>query len=295
MEIGFNPIGFAASADPLMITKIARKAEEVGFSTVWTGEHVATMSDYTSRYPYSADGKAPLPSMDIEILDAFVSLTYAAAHTETIRLGTGVSILPMHNPVILAKTVASVDKVSRGRVVLGIGVGWLQEEFEALGVPWPRRGKRADEYIRVMKELWSEGESNFEGEFCNFSGVHLYPKPVQRPHPPLIIGGNSDAALQRAGQLGDGWYGYEVSPSVASDMIERIRKIAADSGRDPAELRFVVSPGFNVSIGVQELEQYHQAGVDEILFTSIQTDPDLVDRNLDEIAEQLIPTAKAIG
>jgi len=209
---------------------MARSAEDAGFESLWTVEHVVYPDDYRSTYPYSADGKMPAqPSTPIP--DPLIWLAYVASVTTSIRLATGILILPQRNPVVLAKELATLDLMSEGRVELGIGVGWLREEFEALGVPWERRGARTDEYVAAMRSLWASDGASFEGEFASFTRVSSNPKPAQSQIP-IVIGGHSRAACERAGRLGDGFFPGKGSPAELREMVDIVRQTAADHGRD---------------------------------------------------------------
>ena len=182
----------------------AQAAEKAGFESLWTVEHVVYPDDYASTYPYSADGRMPaLPSTPIP--DPLIWLAYVASVTTTLRLATGILILPERNPVVLAKELATLDHLSGGRVELGIGVGWLKEEFDALGVPWERRGARTDEYVAAMRALWATDGATFDGEFASFTRVSSNPKPPGGAVP-IVVGGHSRAAAERAGRLGDGLF-----------------------------------------------------------------------------------------
>jgi probable F420-dependent oxidoreductase len=250
MQIGFFAVGIGPSADPELLALTARAVEHCGFHSLWTGEHVVLVSQYASKYPYSQDGRMPLPTTKVDFLDPFATLTFAAAHTKTVRLGTGICLVPEHNPVVLAKQVASLDKLSGGRFDFGVGIGWLAEEFAAVGVPWERRADRTREYLKAMKLLWTEDEPEFTGEFCRFPKVCSYPKPVQKPHPPIIFGGESAPALRRVGEVGNGWFGVNVTPEDAKTKIARMRQYAQAAGRDPGKLHFTVSPGIGAPVQV---------------------------------------------
>jgi probable F420-dependent oxidoreductase len=194
-----------------LLGAVASESEERGIATLWVGEHVVTFDQYASRYPYAADGRMPAPSGS-GLLEPMVTLSYLAARTSTVRLGTAMLLLPQRNPVYTAKEVSSLDWLTGGRVDLGIGVGWLKEEFDALGVPWERRGVRTDEYVGVLKTLWCDDTSSFEGETYTLPPCEMFPKPVQLPHPPIHIGGETTAALRRAARFGQGWHTFNRSP-----------------------------------------------------------------------------------
>ena len=293
MQIGFFAIGIGPSADPELLARAARAVEQCGFYSLWTGEHVVLVSQYGSKYPYAQDGKMPLPSYKVDFLDPFATLTFAAAHTKKIRLGTGICLVPEHNPVVLAKQVASLDKLSGGRFDFGVGIGWLAEEFAAVGVPWERRADRTREYLKAMKLLWTEDEPEFRGEFCAFPKVCSYPKPIQKPYPPIIFGGESGPALKRVGEVGDGWFGVNVSPDLTKTMIERMRNHAKAAGRDPAKLHFSVSAGIGAPIGLDDVKLYRDAGVDQMIVGSIPRDLKTVQAEVEQLAEKIvIPAAK---
>ena len=195
--------------------------EERGFDSIWVAEHVVLFDEYASRYPYANDGRIPVRP-ESGILDPFAALSYLAAVTTRVRLGTGICLVPQRNPVYTAKEVATVDWLSGGRFDLGIGVGWLAEEFAALGVPFDRRGSRCRAYIDVMKTLWADPISEYSGEFYELAPTRQYPKPVQQPHPPIHFGGESDAALRRVADLGQGWYGFGLEPGEVKERISRL-------------------------------------------------------------------------
>jgi len=184
-------------------------------------EHVVLFDEYDSPYPYAEDGKIPAPP-EAGMVEPFTALSYLAAITDTVRLGTGICLLPQRNPVYTAKVVADLDWASGGRVDLGIGVGWLKEEFDVLQVPFEGRGARTDEYIGILKTLWTDEVSSFDGEIYPLQETRMYPKPVQSPHPPIHVGGESDAALRRAARHGQGWYGFNRPPAEVAVALEAL-------------------------------------------------------------------------
>src|ERR1700730_11313976 len=193
MQVGYFAVGIGSTVDPEWARTVATTAERLGFSTIWAPEHVVLLEQYASKYPYSS-GDFPAPP-DTAIADPFTTLAYAAACTTRIRLATGICLVPEHNPLVLAKTVATVDRLSGGRFIFGVGVGWLAEEFEALGVPFERRGQRTREYIDIMRKLWTERSRSYKGEFVKFTNVLSYPKPVSDKGGPLRFGGERTPAL----------------------------------------------------------------------------------------------------
>lgn len=261
MKIGFFAVGIGATVEPQVLRTVATAAERLGFATIWAPEHVVLVEQYASKYPYS-DGQFPGPP-EIPIADPFTTLAYAAACTSTIRLGTGICLVPEHNPLILAKTAATLDRLSGGRLIFGAGVGWLAEEFAALGVPFARRAARTREYIDVMRKLWTEQSSSHSGEFVNFSGVLSYPKPAQSNGIPVWFGGESAPALRRVAEYGDGWIGFKVSPAAASEKIRRIEEMLQANGRRRSDVTLAVSP-YTDPITPDDLPRYRDAGVDEV-------------------------------
>jgi len=191
--------------DPTKAVELLQAGEAAGFESAWTVEHTVVPAGYESAYPYSADGRMANGALDIPLPDPLIWMAYAAAATTNIKLGPDILIVPQHNPVVAAKQIATLDYMSAGRVLLGIGVGWLKEEFDAIGVPFEARGRRTDEYIAAMRELWSADAPTFKGEFVNFDGAYCRPQPVNKAVP-IIVGGHSKAAAKRAGRLGDGFF-----------------------------------------------------------------------------------------
>jgi probable F420-dependent oxidoreductase len=247
---------------PDLLEAVGRESESRGISTLWVGEHVVLFAEYASRYPYAADGKAPAPSGS-GLLEPMVTLSYLAACTKSVRLGTAMLLLPQRNPVYVAKEVSSLDWLSGGRVDLGIGVGWLKEEFEALGVPWERRGRRTDEYIEVLRTLWCDDVSSFAGETYQLPACEMFPKPVQRPHPPLHIGGETDAALRRAARTAQGWHTFNRSPEELKGGLDKLDQFLEVAGRSRKDLRVTVCPYFN-QLTPEVVERYAEAGADAV-------------------------------
>jgi probable F420-dependent oxidoreductase len=240
MRVGLHALGIGAGARPEVIRAVAIAAEEAGFATLWSGEHVVMVDEPESRYPYTADGTIAVPP-DADWLDPLLGLTFAAAVTSRIGLATGVLLLPEHNPVPLAKRAATLDVLSAGRFTLGVGIGWSAEEFAALGIPFARRGPRAAEYVAAMRELWSKDVASFTGEFTQFQGVRVNPKPVRARRLPIVVGGNSDPALKRAAAFGDGWYGFNVPADAVPGRIGALAGYCREHGRDLSELTVAVA------------------------------------------------------
>ena len=241
MRLGLHALGIGAGARRAVIDAVAVAAEARGFSTLWAGEHIVMVDRPESRYPYSADGKIAVPA-EADWLDPLVGLSFAAAATLRIELATGVLLLPEHNPLLLAKQAASLDVLSGGRLTLGVGIGWSREEFAALGVPFERRGQRAAEYVTAMRTIWHEDVASFDGEFVAFDSVRVNPKPVRNRRIPVVVGGNSDAALRRVASWGDGWYGFNLAGvDAVRERVDVLGELCREAGRDVRELRLTVA------------------------------------------------------
>ena len=235
---------------PEAAATIGTAAEQAGFDSLWTVEHVVVPREYASTYPYSGNGKMPGGS-DFDIPDPLIWLTWVAARTTTLRLGTGVVILPQRNPVILAKEVATLDMLSGGRVELGVGIGWLEEEFDILGASFPDRARRTEEYIAAMRALWSQDAATFSGETVTFADAISRPRPVDR-RVPVHIGGHSPAAARRAGRVGDGFFPAKGDvPTLVGEM----RKAAEEAGRDPDAIEVTASGAALLAGGEAALDE----------------------------------------
>jgi probable F420-dependent oxidoreductase len=232
MKVGLIPVNMGVQNVDDMIA-IARKAEEVGIESVWTFEHVMVPVDYESKYPYSPNGKMGAPP-ETPIVDPLIALASIAANTERLRLATGVNILPQRNPLYLAKQAASLDFVSKGRFMLGIGIGWLKEEFDALDAPFERRGARFDDYVSAMKKVWSGDVVEHQSDFVSWSGFKSFPLPVQKPHLPLVIGGTKGKAFERIARDGDGWYAPTAAAAELEPLLPRLQSACEAVGRDPS-------------------------------------------------------------
>src|SRR5580693_1873410 len=235
MRVGLHALGIGAGARPEVIRAVAMAAEAAGFATLWSGEHVVLVDQPRSRYPYSADGRIAVPPA-ADWLDPLLGLSFIAAVTTTIGLATGVLLLPEHNPVVTAKQAATLDVLSGGRLTLGVGIGWSAEEFAALGVPFARRGRRTAEYVAAMRALWADDVASFSGEFVRFDAVRVNPKPVRARRIPVVVGGNSDAALKRVAAFGDGWYGFNLTVDAALERAAALAGHCRQQGRNLDEL-----------------------------------------------------------
>ena len=230
MKIGIVSINVGGPATAEQMVEVVQHAEAVGIESVWTFEHVMIPTDYESKYPYAPSGKMGIPP-EGWFVDPLISLAHVAAATKTIRLGTGVNIFPQTNPLLFAKQAASLDVLSGGRLTLGLGIGWLAEEYQAMGTPFERRGARFDDYLEAVKKVWSGEVVEHESEFLSWHGYKSYPTPVQKPHPPVLIGGSSKKMLQRVVNAADGWYAPSDSEEELATMIGELKQMAAQAGR----------------------------------------------------------------
>ena len=289
MKVG---LAFASSIaiDHDASLEICRRAEAAGFESVWGGEHVIMPDAIDSKYPYTPDGKIPAEP-ETPIPDPLIWLAFAAAAAPSLRLGTCILIVPQRNPLILAKELATLDQLSGGRVELGLGVGWMKEEFDALGVPWERRGARNDEYIDAMRALWAGPHAEYHGEFVDFEPVTCSPRPVNG-NIPVIVGGDSEAAVRRAARLADGYFPGEGDAQRLGQLITRVKQAAEDAGRDPGQIEINAMFGAQMADPPAGVEQLRSVGVDRIMVPAFFfAGPGGLDR-LSEFGEQVIPLAK---
>lgn len=268
MKWGIQFANMGPFSEPDLACYMAQTAEQAGFDFLVACEHILIPSQYSPDYPFSHDGK--LPNYDysgdqVIMPDPLVWMAYIASATKRIHLTTGVVILPLRNPVVLAKQLATLDQLSKGRVSIGIGVGWLREEFDAVGVPWEKRGARADEYIEAMRALWRDDAASFQGEFVSFKNSIMLPKPIHRRRVPIVIGGHGEIAARRAGRLGDGFF-----PAIFPNselwkrlpgLIQTMRQTARDAGRDPDSIA-ITSGGTRKA---EEVARFEEQGVSRLV------------------------------
>jgi probable F420-dependent oxidoreductase len=263
MKFGIVPINLQEFTTPEVLIPFVQRAEALGYESVWTAEHVIIPKIYTSVYPYNPSGKLPFPA-DAAIIDPLVALTFIAAATTRLRLGTGVNILPQMNPLYLAKWASSLDHLSNGRLMLGVGIGWLREEFEAIGVPFAHRGKRADDYLQALKAVWSGEEVNYQSEFVRWQGFMMRPRPAQPGGVPLIIGGVSPAAIRRTVQYGDGWYVIGKDLGEYRSHMQALAAACALHGRNQSDLEITAYWNYHRE-GRNSLAVYEDLGVHRLL------------------------------
>ena len=257
MKFGLRYCNTGTYVDPAKAVELAQAGEEAGFESIWTVEHTVVPADYASAYPYAESGKMAGGNDAVPLPDPVIWMAYVAAATQHIKLATGVMILPQHNPLVVAKQIATLDHMSGGRILLGIGVGWLKEEFDALGVPFELRGKRTDEYIQALRELWGSDRPTFNGEFVQFKDTYCRPQPVNKSVP-IIVGGHSKAAARRAGRLGNGFFPARGAPK---ELFDISRAEARAAGRDPDHLELTVSLPQNLD----EIPELGRMGVSRVL------------------------------
>ena len=293
MKIGLFAMGIGASANPDVIRKVAETGERVGFATLWAAEHVVLFDRHDSKYPYSDSGKFPLAA-NADWLDPFIALSFAAAVTSSVRLATGICLLPEHNPLVLAKVIASLDKLAQGRFAFGVGIGWQAEEFAAIGVPFERRAQRTREYIDVMRKLWSDGVASHHGEFVNFDNAGSYPKPPQGAKLPVIFGGESNPALRRVAEYGDGWYGFNLDPAEAKERIGKLEQLLKQNGRKLSEVELIVSP-YTKPISTDDLKRYRDLGISEVvMLANFDEAPSNVGARVEQLAKEWVEPASRL-
>jgi probable F420-dependent oxidoreductase len=279
-------------ATPAYLNTLGPAAEERGFHSLWLAEHVVLFDQYASRYPYAANGRLPAGSEN-GILEPFTALAFLAASTSRIRLGTGICLVPQRNPVYTAKEVAALDWLSNGRFDFGVGVGWLAEEFRACDVPFEKRGERTRDYLAAMQALWTQPVSQHDGPFYRFESLRQYPKPIQTPHPPIHFGGESDAALRRVAELGQGWYGFNQLPEAVPAQLARLDAFLARAGRKRTEIQISVSPYFQ-PIDFDAIRRYRDAGVDQVILLVVAGNRDSLLAHLDALAKTFVEPAQGL-
>ena len=303
MRLGIALPNYGPLAAPELLARLAREAEVLGVDSVWVSDHLVAPRDTRSVYPY--DRRPDARPGDMAVIERFfeptVTLAFLAGHTSRVRLGVSAYVVPYRNPVVTAKQIATLDVLSRGRTILAIGTGWLREEFEALGVPFAGRGLRTDEYLAVCRALWRGGDAEFEGSCYRLPPVRTGPAPVQQPHPPLWIAGNSTAAMERAARTGDGWHAIDLAPAELAPRVATLRRRIAAHGRRPDDVAVSLRKG--VLVGAdgsrplygdaakvrRDLEAYREAGLDYLVVGLRQA------KSADELSRAIGDVVAAIG
>jgi probable F420-dependent oxidoreductase len=274
-------------ATPEGAKAVAKAAENAGIESVWAVEHVVVPIGYQSEYPYDDSGKMP-GGEKFDIPDPLVWLSFVAAATSTLRLGTGILIVPQRNPLVLAKEVATLDKLCGGRFELGVGVGWLEEEFDALGVPFSDRGRRLDDHIAAMRTLWSDEDASYDGEFSSFQSLVSLPKPA-RGSVPVVVGGHTAAAARRAGRLGDGFFPAKGSNERLSELFGIMRATAREHGRDPDAIEITTGGAAAFAPDpVEALGELEAMGVSRVVIPPLAFDPEGIGPALEQFGQNVI-------
>ncbi|GHO51352.1 LLM class F420-dependent oxidoreductase [Ktedonospora formicarum] len=278
MKFGLHGINFGPYSSPQIIRDVAQAAETAGFDSLWTGEHIVLPEKggfLPARTPH---------------LDSIVALTYVAAATKTLKLATGVIILPQHNPLLLAKQIASLDVLSGGRVLAGFGVGWLRPEFQALGVSFEDRGARADAYLQAMQAIWSQERPTYHSRFSSFEDVQAYPRPLQQPSPPILIGGSSLPALYRTVKYAHGWFASETTPENLSHSLSTIRQLEQEGVRPEALGALEISMYVGGSITPEAIERLAERGVHRlVLALPLKASRETSLRFIEHVSKTLLP------
>jgi len=262
MKIGTFSTFMSPICTPEMIKDFAVQAENTGLDSLWLGEHVVLFDEMKNPYPGSKNGKIPVPEGG-GIMDTVSTIGFLAACTTNLRFGTGITLLPQRNPVYTAKEFANLDWLSNGRVDLGIGIGWCEEEVVACGYDFNTRGARCDEILEMLKILWTEEIAEYHGQYHYLAPCRMDPKPVQSPHIPIIVGGHSPAGLRRAARYGDGWYGFQMDPAQTAEVFANIDKALAAEGRNRDGFKLVITPPYQVTSDM--VKQYADLGVDTLV------------------------------
>ncbi len=279
MKFGLFGINNGPCAFPKCAAAVARAAEQAGFESVWTGEHVILPDPQTPPSPVPAN---------YPMLDPAISLAFVAAHTTKIRLGTGIIILPQRNPVVLAKELASTNVLSNGRLIFGIGVGYLKPEFDAIGAPFDHKGARSEEWLAAMIALWSMPQPEFSGRWVKFKGVNAMPRPVQQPHPEIVFGGHTMEAYSRAARLAKGWYGFAQDLDGTAKCVEGLKAACKDAGRRFEDVEVSITPNARVKVDRDTAKHYADLGVSRLILLQRGTDEAAQLEGVREVERELI-------
>lgn len=282
MQFGLFGINVGACANAEVAAQLSQLAEEVGFESVWTGEHVVL--------PDPQEPPSPMPPQT-PFLDPAVALAFVAAHTKRIRLGTGIIILPQRNPLVLAKELASLDVLSNGRLIFGLGIGYLKAEFDALGISFESKGPRSIEYLEAMLNVWTADQPRFEGRFVSFSGIQAIPRPLQKPHPPIVIGGGTPAAFRRAVTHGNGWYGFARDHADTAEALNGLRDASGKFQRPAALGKLEISITPRGPLDLDSVKRFADLGVHRLIpywpYPDAQSIRDRVTRFADQVVAKL--------
>jgi probable F420-dependent oxidoreductase len=280
MKIGIFATFMSPLATADMIRDFGRRAEAAGIDSLWMGEHVVLFDEMEFPYPGSRDGRIPVPEGG-GMLDTVATFGLLAGVTSTLRLGTGITLVPQRNPVYTAKEFATLDWLSGGRIDFGVGVGWCKEEVIACGYSWEDRGERCDEFLQTMINLWTQPVASFAGRHVQLAPCRMDPKPVQRPHIPILVGGHGGRSLRRAAEFGSGWYGFALNTETTARLLQQLDAALAKQGRSREGFEIVVTP---VSTTAEDVDAYRAMGVDRLVCQLGSQKPERVSQRLDELA-----------
>lgn len=280
MKIGTFSTFMSPICTPEMISDFAVSAEDIGLDSIWMGEHVVLFDETEFPYPGSSSGKLPVPEGG-GMLDTVATFGFLANCTSKLRFGTGITLLPQRNPVYTAKEFATLDWLTGGRVDFGIGVGWCKEEVMACGYEFGNRGERCDEMLEMMRLLWTEPVAEYHGKHYHLPPCRMDPKPVQKPHVPLIIGGHSQAGFRRAARFGAGWYGFQLDVAGTSEVIKSLTDALAREGRSMDDFELIITPPYQVT--TEMVKQYQALGVDRLIVHLGSQKPDRITARLSEL------------
>ena len=297
------------------IRRFVQRAEELGFESVLAGDHLLLPTGGTNQYPYTADGSFSRPT-DEPFLETMTLLGYMAACTDTIKLGSTVIILPYRNPLVQAKMFASLDVLTGGRMICGVGVGWLEQEFDTLGVPYAERGPMSDEFLEIFRVLWTQANPEFHGKYYDIAGIQFYPKPVQQPHLPIWVGGHSRPALRRVARYGDCWHTTRQTPDFVAQNLPYLRAQTERAGRDPAAISIslkrslhftdldatqeasVLTGGAVIATTQEVIDDVHycrELGIDQLTYDFRVEGLDAGIRVMEHLAAEVLPVARRLG
>ena len=312
MKIG---ISMPRTPDPVAVKRFAQRAEVLGFESILLGDHVVLPTGGTNQYPYTADGSFSSAS-DAPFLETMTLLGFLAACTSTIKIGTTVIILPYRNPVVQAKMFASLDVLTEGRIICGVGVGWLEKEFEVLGAPYAERGSMSDEFIEIFKVLWTEDLPQYHGKHYQIDGIQFYPKPVQKPHIPIWVGGHTRAALRRTAKYGDCWHTTRQTPDFVAGYLPYLRDRIEGAGRDVKSVSISLKRSLHFTdIGIPDTDSIRstgaliagtqeiiddlyaccEIGINQLTFDFRTNSLDDSIRVMEHLADRVLPMAQRLG
>ncbi|MEZ5558021.1 MAG: LLM class F420-dependent oxidoreductase [Pseudomonadales bacterium] len=279
MKIGVFATFMSPRSTPEVVMNLGRQFETLGLDSLWMGEHVVLFDEPEFPYPGSADGRIPVPEGG-GMLDTVATFGLLAGATQTLRLGTGICLISQRNPVYTAKEFATLDYLSGGRIDFGVGVGWCKEEVLACGYSWEDRGERSDEFLQVLKKLWTEPLASFEGRHFQLAPCRMDPKPAQKPHVPIIVGGHSRRALRRAAEHGGGWYGFGLNPAHTRPLLDGLDAALAAAGRSRNGFEVIVTPN---AASDDEIREFADMGVDRLVLHLGSQRPEKVALRLREL------------